>query len=158
MSAPVPESANPLRTMDMPWIPTGPGKSFRPLRFGPNGWLELMRVEPGGVVALHRHTGPVHAFNLAGTRRILGSGELVGQGDQVYEPGGMIDGWEAIGGEPCVIHFNIVGAVEYIGSDGEVTAIADYASQLAVYLAWCRQHGVAPAPQVTEGLLRSGSV
>jgi hypothetical protein len=148
MSAPVPEPANPLHTMDMPWIPSGPGNSFRPLRFTTGGWSELMRVEPGRGAPLHRHTGPVHAFNLAGTRRILGSGELVGPGDYVYEPGGMIDGWEAVGDEPCVVHFNIVGAVEYLDDAGHVIAVADSASQRAAYLAWCREHGVAPAPQV----------
>lgn len=31
----------------MPWIPTGPGKSFRTLCFAADGWSELMRLEPG---------------------------------------------------------------------------------------------------------------
>src|SRR5919206_4066429 len=137
MSAPVPEPANPLHTMEMPWIPTGPGNSFRPLRFAADGWSELMRVEPGRGAGLHRHRGPVHAFNLAGTRRILGSNELVGPGDYVYEPGGMVDGWEAVDDEPCVIHLNITGAVEYVDEAGEVIAVYDSASQRAVYLAWC---------------------
>jgi len=30
----------------MPWIATGPGKAFRPLRFAADGWTELMRLEP----------------------------------------------------------------------------------------------------------------
>jgi 2,4'-dihydroxyacetophenone dioxygenase len=144
MSAPMPEPANALHTMDMPWIPTGPGNFFRPLRFDTAGWSELMRVNPGRGAGLHRHTGPVHAFNLVGTRRILGSGELVGPGDYVYEPGGMVDGWEAIGDEPCVIHLNIVGAVEYLDAAGQVVAVFDSASQRAAYLAWCQEHGVAP--------------
>jgi len=62
------EPARPLDTDGMPWIPTGPGKSFRPLRFAADGWSELMRLEPGSGVAVHRHTGDVHAFNIAGTR------------------------------------------------------------------------------------------
>jgi 2,4'-dihydroxyacetophenone dioxygenase len=148
MSAPPPEPANPLHTKDMPWIPTGADKSFRPLRFAADGWSELMRVEPGGVVALHRHTGPVHAFNLAGTRRILDSGELVGPGDYVYEPAGMVDGWETAGDEPCVVHLKITGSVEYVDEAGDVIAVADSASQRAVYFAWCREEGLMPAPQV----------
>jgi hypothetical protein len=67
------EPALPLDTDTMPWIPTGPGKSFRPLRFTADGWSELMRLEPGSVVALHRHTGELHAFNVSGTREILGT-------------------------------------------------------------------------------------
>ena len=72
------EPARPIDTDRMPWIPTGPGKSFRPLRFAEDGWSELMRLEPGSAVAVHRHTGEVHAFNLAGTREIFGTGERVG--------------------------------------------------------------------------------
>jgi ChrR Cupin-like domain len=72
------EPARPLDTEGMPWIPTGPGKSFRPLRFAADGWSELMRLEPGAGVPLHRHTREVHAFNLAGTREIFGTGERVG--------------------------------------------------------------------------------
>ena len=37
----------------MPWMPTGPGKTFRPLRFAADGWSELMRLEPGSAVAVH---------------------------------------------------------------------------------------------------------
>jgi hypothetical protein len=61
------EPARPLDTAGMPWIPTGPGKSFRPLRFTEDGWSELMRLEPGSVVALHRHTGELHVYEPAGT-------------------------------------------------------------------------------------------
>ena len=42
---------------------------LQPLRFEGHGWSELMCLEPGSVVALHRHTGDVHAYNLSGTRR-----------------------------------------------------------------------------------------
>jgi len=73
-----------LDTGSMTWIPTGPGKSFRPLRFAADGWSELMRLEPGSAVALHRHTGEVHAFNLAGTREIFGTGERARPGDDIY--------------------------------------------------------------------------
>jgi|SRR6266567_2935910 len=78
------EPAHPLDTGGQPWIPTGPGKSFRPLRFTDEGWSELMRLEPGSVVALHRHTGDVHALNLSGSREIIGTGEIVGPGGYVY--------------------------------------------------------------------------
>jgi hypothetical protein len=35
----------------MAWIPTGGGKPFRPLRFDPDGWPELMRLEAGSLAA-----------------------------------------------------------------------------------------------------------
>src|ERR1035437_7779348 len=106
------EPARPLDTDGMPWIATGPGQSFRPLRFGTDGWSELMRLEPGSGVPLHRHTGEVHAFNLSGTREILGTGELVGAGNYVYEPAGTIDGWAAVGDEPCIVHIQRDGGGE----------------------------------------------
>ena len=107
-----------------------------------------MRLEPGTVVPLHRHTGDVDAFNLSGTRRILGSDEVVGPGDYVHEPARTVDAWEAVGDEPCVIHLRVVGAIEYLDETGEVIATYDSASQYAVYREWCRGHGVEPAKQI----------
>jgi len=143
-----PEPALPVDTDAMPWIATGPGKSFRPLRFAADGWSELMRIEPGSAVALHRHTGEVHALNLSGTREILGSGELVGPGGYVYEPAGTVDGWGAVGDEPCVVHIKVTGTIEYLGDDGRVIESVDAETQRAVYLAWCQDHDVRPSGRI----------
>ena len=142
------EPALPLDTASMPWIPTGAGKSFRPLRFTADGWSELMRLEPGSVVALHRHTGELHAFNITGTREILGTGELVEAGNYVYEPAGNVDSWQAVGDQPCIVHIKVVGAVEYLDESGTVIGTADAATQHAAYLAWCRETGTEPAAQL----------
>lgn len=139
------QSADPLHTEGMAWIPTGGGKAFRPLRFEADGWSELMYLEPGSVVPLHRHTGEVHAYNLSGSRQILGTGEIVGPGDYVYEPAGNVDAWEAVGDEPCVVHIKVTGAVEYFDEAGAVTGRADSASQRAAYLDWCTETGTDPA-------------
>ena len=143
-----PEPARPVETDGMPWIPTGPGKSFRPLRFAADGWSELMRLEPGSAVALHRHTGEVHALTLSGTREILGSGELVGPGSYVYEPSGTVDGWGAIGDEPCVVHIKVTGTIEYVDDDGRVIESVNADTQRAVYLAWCQDHDVHPSGRI----------
>jgi len=148
MTARSTELARPVHTANMAWIPTGPGKSFRPLRFERDGWSELMRLEPGSLVALHRHTGEVHAFNLSGTRQILGTDEIIGEGDYVYEPTGNADSWQAVGDRPCVVQIRVVGAVEYLDRSGAVVDVADSASQLTTYLAWCQQHGTEPATQI----------
>ena len=145
------ERAWPLDTGNMDWIPTGPGKSFRPLRFAPDGWSELMRLEPGSVVALHRHTGDVHALNLSGSREIIGTGEVVGPGGYVYEPQGTIDTWGAVGTQPCIVHIKVTGVVEYLGQDNEVTETASAITQRALYLRWCEQHGRQPARQLISG-------
>ena len=143
-----PEPALPVDTDGMPWIATGPGKSFRPLRFAADGWSELMRLEPGSAVALHRHTGEVHAFNICGTREILGSGELVGPGGYVYEPAGTVDGWGAIGDEPCVVHIKVTGTIEYLDDNGQVIESVNAETQRAAYLAWCRDQDVHPSERI----------
>ena len=142
------EPARPVDTGSMPWIPTGPGKSFRPLRFAAEGWSELMRLEPGSAVAVHRHTGEVHAYTLAGTREVFGTGERVGPGNYVYEPAGMIDGWAAIGDEPRVVHIKVTGTIEYLGENGQVIESVNADTQRALYLAWCQEHAVHPAAQI----------
>jgi len=137
----------------MPWIPISEGISYRPLRVAPDGWTQLMRLQPGAVVGLHRHTGEVHAYNLSGTREILGTGEHVGPGDYVYEPAGNIDAWQAVGDQPCVIYVDVNGAVEYLDSAGAVTAVVDAGERRASFLRWARTaadvpavSGIAPLP------------
>jgi hypothetical protein len=142
------DPALPLDTDTMPWIPTGSGSSFRPLCFAADGWSELMRLEPGSVVTLHRHTGDLHAFNVTGTREILGTGELVGPGNYVYEPAGTVDTWGATSDGPCVIHLKVTGVIEYLGPDGRVTKSVSAATQRAIYLEWCQREGVTPHPRI----------
>lgn len=131
---------------DGPWIPEGPGKWSRPLRFlkHDRGWVELMRLEPGTKLGLHRHTGEVHAYNLAGTRRLC-SGELVQPGDYVHEPAGNTDWWEAVGDEPLIVFVVVMGQVEYVSHDGTVKRRITTADRRADYLHHCRTHGHEPA-------------
>jgi 2,4'-dihydroxyacetophenone dioxygenase len=152
MAADHAQPAHPIDTEAMAWIPTGPGKSFRPLRFEADGWSEIMRLEPGAVVGSHRHTGDVHAYNLSGRRKIISTGEVVPAGGYVYEPPGNADTWGTEGDEVCLVHIKITGAVEYLDEHGQVTGQADAASQRATYLDWCAQQGVTPE----DGLLAGG--
>jgi hypothetical protein len=57
-------------------------------------------------------------------REIFGTGERVGPGSYVYEP------------------------AEHLGEDGQVIETVSAKTQHAVYLAWCREHGVRPAEQI----------
>jgi quercetin dioxygenase-like cupin family protein len=78
------------------WVPAStPGKSSSPLRFlaDDRGFVELLRMEPGVVMPLHRHAGEIHAYNLGGTRKLC-TGKLIGPGDYVYEPPGNEDWWK----------------------------------------------------------------
>src|SRR5262244_1866082 len=77
--------------MECPGFRPARGRAFRPLRIAGDGWSELMRLEPGSTVPLHRHNGDVHAFNLSGAWEILGTGERAGPGSYLCEPAGTIE-------------------------------------------------------------------
>lgn len=136
----------------VPWIPLGPGESFKPLRFlsRDSGRVLLLRLEPGTSVPRHRHHGEVHAFNLSGRRR-LDTGEIVGPGGYVYEPPGNVDSWMAVGDEPVVVHITAFGAMDYLGPNDEVKSCDSASSLRDTYLRFCRENGVAPVDLGWDG-------
>jgi len=128
-----------VQSADMHWVPTGPGKAFRPLRFWDGGWSELMRLDRGAEVARHRHTGGVDAYVVEG-QRLLATGEFLGAGDYQREPPGTVDAWGASGTEPCVVYLRIEGDIEYLDPNGVVTALVNSSTQAAAYREWCELH------------------
>ena len=116
-----------LRDSDaLPWQPLKPGFSMKLLYADPERdfRVQLLRLEPGTVIERHRHEGPVHAYTLAGQRLLLDTRELVGPGGYVYEPGGNVDSWMAVGDEPVIVFVTVQGAISYIDERGEVTSSA----------------------------------
>jgi quercetin dioxygenase-like cupin family protein len=138
----------PHHTAELDWIPLSPGIAFKPIAFlpGDSGYQLLLRVEPGTAVPRHRHTGDVHAFVLTGERRIAGCPEAIRAGTYVYEPVGNIDTWEAVGDEPCVVHIEANGRVEYLDDADHVVRHTDAATARAAYLDWCTRTGTAAHP------------
>lgn len=132
------------------WVPLGPGLSFKPLNFFPDdtGYQLLLRVEPGTVVPPHRHTGEIHAYNISGHRRIITTGDVVGPGTYVHEPAGNEDSWEGIGDEPCIVHLEANGRVEYLDDHGNVTRHTDAATARRQYLSWCGAEDIEPLQQL----------
>jgi 2,4'-dihydroxyacetophenone dioxygenase len=135
--------ARTARVSEIPWIPGGGGKASKPLRFMQNnaGFVELLRLDPGSGLALHRHSGEVHAYNLQGTRELC-TGEIIGPGEYVYEPAGNIDWWRAIGDEPLIILVTIFGEVNYLAPDHQVLSTVNASTQFEAYQQHCRKHGV----------------
>ena len=127
----------------VPWVPLGPGKSFKPLRFlnDDRGFVELIRLDPGQEIPLHRHTGEVHALNLEGARQ-LDTGEIVGPGDYVYEPAGNVDSWKVVGDVPLVVLVVVTGAVEYLDAKGNVTKRYTAQTLRDLYDEYCRSRGI----------------
>ncbi len=108
----------------LPWQPVAPGFSLKLLRGGGDGDTRtlLLRLEPGTVVSRHRHEGEVHALNLAGTRKILETGQIVGPGDYVHEPAGNVDSWMAVGDTPVLVFVTVRGAMDTLDEAGHVVA------------------------------------
>jgi 2,4'-dihydroxyacetophenone dioxygenase len=135
-----------LDTSSIPWIPLGPGESFKPLRFLSNdrGRVLLLRLDPGTIVPRHRHLGEVHGFNIAGSRKLIESGEIAGPGAYVYEPAGNVDSWMAVGDEPVIVHITSFGAMEYLGDDDQVLRRDTASSLHQIYLRYCEEHNLTP--------------
>ncbi|HTH73469.1 MAG TPA: cupin domain-containing protein [Trinickia sp.] len=131
------------RGLDTPWIPESPVKSWKPLRFFADGrgFVELMRMSPGAIMPLHRHTGEIHAFNLEGERELC-TGERIGPGDYVYEPSGNTDWWKVVGDVPLVVLVVVHGTVEFIGADGGVRNRVSAITQQAAYREYCEANGL----------------
>lgn len=137
-------TAHPVHAPDLDWIPLREGLSFRPLRFGPDGYTLQLRVEPGTTITRHRHSGEVHALTLSGRREIIETQEVIGPGTYVYEPPGNVDSWRCVGEEPCVIHISLTGRVEYLDDEDRVVDFSDTHTARRAYLDWCARKGVTP--------------
>jgi len=130
-----------LDTETVPWIPLGPGQSFKPLRFFARGRALLLKLDPGTVVPRHRHLGEVHGYTVRGFRK-LDTGEVIGPGGYVYEPPGNVDSWMAIGEEPVIVHILSFGAMEYLADDDTVVRRDSPATLRETYLRYCRENGL----------------
>ncbi len=129
----------------VPWIPLGEKKAMKPLRIlsGNRGFVELLRIEPGEVIPLHRHTGEVHGFHLEGVRE-LQTGERVGPGDYVYEPAGNVDTWKVVSDTPVVVFLIVMGEVEYFDAEGNVRGRFTAETMRQSYLDYCSANGLSP--------------
>jgi quercetin dioxygenase-like cupin family protein len=146
MNLPSHFASHAVDTESIPWIPLGPGESFKPLHFFPTdrGRILLLRLDPGTIVPRHRHEGEVHGFNLAGSRKLIESGEMVGPGGYVYEPAGNVDSWTAAGSAPLVVHIAASGAMEYLGERDVVLRRDTPSSLLEIYRRYCEKNNIPP--------------
>jgi 2,4'-dihydroxyacetophenone dioxygenase len=130
----------------LPWIPVAPGitsKSLAFLRDG-NGWVSLLRLDPGAEIPPHRHRGEVHGFVLSGRRRLGPTGPVLGPGAYEYEPAGQVDTWMVEGTEPLTGLFIVRGAVEYLDAEGNVVREETTESKAETYRRFCAERGLRP--------------
>jgi hypothetical protein len=109
----------------LPWQPLRPGFSLKLIRGSTSdddARTLLLRIEPGTVIERHRHGGEVHTLTVAGQRKILDTGEVIGPGGYLYEPDGNVDSWMAIGETPVLVFLVARGTHEYLDEQGRVTS------------------------------------
>lgn len=111
-----------VSTESLPWMPVADGFSLKVLHGQEESDTRalLLRLEPGTVIGRHRHEGEVHAINIAGHRKLLDTGEIVGPGGYVFEPAGNIDSWMAVGDVPLLVFVTVRGAIESFDDRGNV--------------------------------------
>lgn len=127
----------------LPWMSVADGFSLKVLhgREEDDTRALLLRLEPGTVIGKHRHQGEVHAFNLAGHRKLLDTGEVVGPGGYVFEPPGNVDSWMAVGDAPLVVFVTVRGAIESLDEHGNVTSRTTARTLWEAYRAACASRG-----------------
>jgi 2,4'-dihydroxyacetophenone dioxygenase len=116
---------------ELPWVPQGERVWFKPLRFdlATGRWINLLRVEGGGKVNRHRHTGgQVLGYCIEGSWHYLERDWVARPGTLVYEPPGDI----------------LEGSVQYIDDDDNLIYQDDVFSKLDRYLRFCEEEGIEP--------------
>lgn len=132
-----------LSSEKFPWMPVKPGFRIKHLHGSAEDETRtvLLSLQPGTVIERHRHEGEVHAFNVAGYRKLLDTGEVVGPGDYVYEPAGNVDSWMAVGDTECIVFVTVRGALEEMDAEGKVYLRITTPSAAESYRKFCAELG-----------------
>jgi 2,4'-dihydroxyacetophenone dioxygenase len=115
------------------WVPLTKEVQLRPLMFDcSNGaWSNLLRVTPGGSLACHYHTAPVHAFVVAGAWRYLEHDWLAETGSFIYEPPGEVHTLVADEKRGMTTFFVTRGSLIYTDKAGKQIGYEDVFTRLA---------------------------
>ncbi len=144
LAAGLPDQA--IQSDEIPWVPQGERVWFKPVRFdfATGSWANVLKIEGGGVVNRHRHSGgQVRGFCLEGSWRYLERDWTARAGTFVYEPPGDIHTLVS-GEEGMTTLFLLEGIVEYLNEDGSVLYQDDVFTKYDRYMMYCREQGIEP--------------
>jgi 2,4'-dihydroxyacetophenone dioxygenase len=118
---------------DRLWVPLSEGVWSRPLHFNVTGgqYTHVMRVTRQGIIARHRHTGPVFAHVLKGRWHYLEHDWVAEEGGFAFEPPGETH--TLVVPEGCaemVTLFQVNGALVYVEQDGTAIGYDDVFTRL----------------------------
>jgi quercetin dioxygenase-like cupin family protein len=115
------------------WVPLDEGTWSRPLLFDVShgAYVHLMRVTRQGIIARHRHTGPVNAHVLKGRWHYLEHDWIADEGSFVFEPPGETHTLVVPDGcEEMATIFHVRGALLYVDVDGAPIGYDDVFTRL----------------------------
>jgi 2,4'-dihydroxyacetophenone dioxygenase len=115
------------------WVPLSDGVWSRPLHFNVTAgqYTHLMRVTRAGIVARHRHTGPVFAHVVKGRWHYLEHDWVAEEGGFVFEPPGETHTLVVPEGcEEMLTLFQVNGALVYVDQQGSAIGYDDVFSRL----------------------------
>jgi hypothetical protein len=115
------------------WVPLSDGVFSRPLQFNvtQGQYTHLLRVTRSGMVARHRHSGPVLAYVIRGTWHYLEHGWAAREGGFVFEPPGETHTLVVPDGcAEMITLFHVTGALVYVDPDGAAHGYDDVFTRL----------------------------
>jgi 2,4'-dihydroxyacetophenone dioxygenase len=121
------------------WVPIGDGVWMQPLclSVAQGYWVNLVRVRKSGVLARHRHPGPVHAYVLKGSWRYMEHDWIAQTGTYAYEPAGETHTLVVPDDvEEMITLFHVSGSLIYMDPYGNVTGYEDVFTKIET----CRKH------------------
>jgi len=134
---------------DAPWADTGTGVDLKLVRFDAlkGTWVIRNRFSAGTRLQIHRHTGPVDGFTLAGRWHYLEYDFFSTAGSYIYEPANSVHTLDVPedNTEATDVLFVIEGALLNLDPDGNVESYTDGPGIVAVYFALLEAAGV-PRP------------
>jgi 2,4'-dihydroxyacetophenone dioxygenase len=116
------------------WVPLDDGSWSRPLLFDVShgAYAHVMRVTRQGIIARHRHTGPVYAQILRGRWHYLEHEWVAREGGFAFEPPGETHTLVVPEGcEEMMTLFHVTGALIYVDPAGQAIGYDDVFTRLA---------------------------
>ena len=115
------------------WVPLAEGVWSRPLHFNVSAgqYTHVMRVTRAGIIARHRHTGPVFAQILKGRWHYLEHDWVAEEGGFAFEPPGETHTLVVPEGcDEMVTLFQVNGALVYVDQQGVAMGYDDVFTRL----------------------------
>jgi quercetin dioxygenase-like cupin family protein len=121
------------------WVPQSESVSLKPLMLNTsNGYfVNLLRVRTSGVISVHKHSGPVHAFVLRGRWYYLEHDWIAEEGSYAFEsPGEVHTLYVPSDVKEMITLFHATGSYTYLNEKGEVIGMEDVFTKIE----HCRKH------------------